>query len=85
MEFEALKDFELYSKVSEDIIVKYEGKIPEQFINIWKKYGFGQFLQGYFKLVNPVLSLGGLEKSENLQNVKLREHLELMYQMQGCI
>ena len=30
MEFEALKDFELYSKVSEDIIVKYEGKIPEQ-------------------------------------------------------
>ena len=28
MEFEALKDFELYSKVSEDIIVKYEGKIP---------------------------------------------------------
>lgn len=48
MEFEALKDFELYSKVSEDIIVKYEGKIPEQFLNIWKKYGFGQFLQGYF-------------------------------------
>ena len=32
MEFEALKDFELYSKVSEDIIVKYEGKIPEQHI-----------------------------------------------------
>lgn len=180
MEFEALKDFELYSKVSEDIIVKYEGKIPEQFINIWKKYGFGQFFQGYFKLVNPdnyiefvrksyfekncipllvtafgdiviwekneylslltyryrnfdcleygceflfndlsdneyverhfknrifykalekldipsydecfgyvpLLSLGGSEKPENLHNVKLREHLELMYQMQGCI
>jgi excinuclease ABC subunit A len=29
--------------------------------------------------------LGGSEKPENLQNVKLREHLELMYQMQGCI
>ena len=33
----------------------------------------------------PLLSLGGSEKPENLQNVKLREHLELMYQMQGCI
>ena len=180
MEFEVLKDFELYSKVSEDIIVKYEGKIPEQFLNIWKKYGFGQFLQGYFKLVNPdnyiefvrksyfekncipllvtafgdivvwekneylslltyryrnfdcleygceflfndlsdnkyverhfknrnfynaleklgipsydecfgyvpLLSLGGSEKTENLQKVKLREHLELMFQMQGGI
>ena len=53
MEFESLKDFEFYSKVPEDIIVKYEGKIPEQFIKIQKKYGFGLFLQGYFKLVNP--------------------------------
>ena len=34
MEFESLKDFEFYSKVPEDIIVKYEGKIPEQFIKI---------------------------------------------------
>ena len=33
----------------------------------------------------PLLSLGGSEKPENLQKVKLREHLELMYQMQGSI
>ena len=180
MEFEALKDFELQSKVPEEIIAKYEGKIPEQFIEIWKNYGFGTFMQGYFKLINPedfydfinksyykkntipllatalgdilvwdsanflyilyyrytdfdclcknckyffedvldydyidesikpknykealktlgkpaydecfgyvpLLSLGGSEKPENLQKVKLREHLELMYQMQGCI
>ena len=180
MKFEALKDFEFYSKVPEDIITKYERKIPEQFIEIWKNYGFGSFMQGYFKLINPddyiefvrhsyyekdcipilitalgdiivweentyffillyryknfssiakgflvfsklldseeyllkktmainfkealktlgkpaydecfgyvpLLSLGGSEKPENLQKVKLREHLELMYQMQGCI
>lgn len=180
MELKALQDFELYSKVPEETIKKYSGKIPEQFIEIWKNYGFGSFLNGFLKLINPddysdfvkksyfekncipllitalgdiivweenayffiiqyrynnfsalargyrvfaklleetgyfyekanlknikealnmlgtvsydesygyvpLLSLGGAEKPENLQKVKLREHLELMYQVQGSI
>lgn len=180
MKLKALQDFKLYSKVPEDTIKKYTGKIPEQFIEIWKNYGFGSFLQGYFKTINPddyiefvrksyfekncipllvtalgdiivwernefiyilfyryndfdgisrgakyfindlvdkefiedcikpkcfqdalqllgaiaydecygyvpLLSLGGAEKPENLRKVKLREHLELMYQVQGEI
>ena len=180
MEFEVLKDFEFYSKVPDEIIMEYKGKIPEQFIEIWENYGFGTFYNGYYKLINPeeyiefvehsyfeknnipllvtalgdiivwerseylyilfyryntfnslcrgcdfffddildelyikdrikpvnyiealknlgtpaydecygyvpLLSLGGSEKTENLQKVKLREHLELMYQMQGGI
>lgn len=181
MELKALQDFEFYSKVPEEVITKYEGKIPEQFVEIWRSYGLGTFQQGYFKVINPddyiefvresyfekncipllitalgdiivwerekylctifyryndfdcvdtdecdfffddildadfqkndlkmknfkealqmhgspaydecygyfpLLSLGGAEKPENLQKVKLREHLELMYQMQGGI
>ncbi len=180
MELKALQDFELYSKVPEETIKKYTGKIPEQFIEIWKNYGFGSFLQGYFKTINPddyiefvrksyfekncipllitalgdiivweenayffiiqyrynnfsalargyrvfaklleetgyfyekanlknikealnmlgtvsydecygyvpLLSLGGAEKPESLRKVKLREYLELMYQVQGSI
>ncbi len=180
MELKALRDFELHSKVPEEIIRKYEGKIPEPFVEIWKAYGFGSFMQGYFKVINPddyiafvrksyfekksipllatafgdiivwernefiyillyryndfdgiskgckyffsdledkefiedcikpknfkeavqmlgspaydecygyvpLLSLGGAEKAENLQKVKLREHLELMYQTQGGV
>ncbi len=180
MELKALQDFKLYSKVPEDTIKKYTGKIPEQFIEIWKSYGFGSFLNGFLKLINPddysdfvkksyfekncipllitalgdiivweenayffiiqyrynnfsalargyrvfaklleetgyfyekanlknikealnmlgtvsydecygyvpLLSLGGAEKPENLQKVKLREHLELMHQVQGSI
>lgn len=180
MELKALNDFEVFEKVPEELIEKYEGKIPELFIEIWKNYGFGTFMNGFFKLINPdefidftqnsyfeknntpllatalgditvwerskflytlfyryndfrclasdckilfsnlldtdfiedcikpknykealkilgkpaydecfgyvpLLSLGGSEKPENLQKVKLREHLELMYQMQGCI
>ena len=180
MELKALQDFKLYSKVPEETIKKYSGKIPEQFIEIWKSYGFGSFLNGFLKLINPddysdfvkksyfekncipllitalgdiivweenayffiiqyrynnfsalargyrvfaklleetgyfyekanlknikealnmlgtvsydecygyvpLLSLGGAEKPENLRKVKLREHLELMYQVQGEI
>ena len=180
MELKALRDFEFHSKVPEETIRKYTGKVPEQFVEIWKGYGFGTFHQGYFKVIQPddyiefvresyfekncipllatalgdiifwernefiyillyryndfdgiskgckyffndledkefikdcikpknfkealqllgspaydecygyvpLLSLGGAEKPENLQKVKLREHLELMYQMQGGI
>ena len=180
MELKALQDFKVYSKVPEETIKKYSGKIPEQFIEVWKSYGFGSFLNGFLKLINPddysdfvkksyfekncipllitalgdiivweenayffiiqyrynnfsalargyrvfaklleetgyfyekanlknikealnmlgtvsydecygyvpLLSLGGAEKPENLRKVKLREHLELMYQVQGEI
>ena len=181
MDSNALQDFKLQSKVSEEIIKKYESIIPSRFIQLWKTYGFGSFMQGYFKIINPddyinfvrasyfeqsgipllitafgdiivwerqkylyavfyryntfdcvdtdncdfffddicdfdfqkkdlrmknynealqllgipaydecyayvpLLSLGGAEKPENLQKVKLREHLELMFQMQGQI
>ncbi len=180
MELKVLQDFELYAKVPEETIKKYTGKIPEQFIEIWKSYGFGSFLNGFLKLINPddysdfvkksyfekncipllitalgdiivweenayffiiqyrynnfsalargyrvfaklleetgyfyekanlknikealnmlgtvsydecygyvpLLSLGGAEKPENLRKVKLREHLGLMYQVQGEI
>ena len=180
MEFEVLKDFEFYSKVPDEIIMEYKEKFPAQFIEIWKNYGFGTFLNGFLRIINPndymdftqksyfekksipllvtalgdiivwednayffilqyrynkfsslargfkvfeklldeteyffrkvqaknfnealqnlgkpsydecfgyvpLLSLGGSEKPENLQKVKLREHLELMYQMQGSI
>lgn len=169
------------SIINPDAIMKeYKEKIPAQFIEIWKNYGFGTFLNGFLRIINPndymdftqksyfekksipllvtalgdiivwednayffilqyrynnfsslargfkvfeklldeteyffrkvqaknfnealqnlgapaydecfgyvpLLSLGGSEKPENLQKVKLREHLELMYQMQGGI
>lgn len=53
MELKALQDFEFHSKVPEEVITKYEGKIPEQFVEIWRSYGLGTFQQGYFKVINP--------------------------------
>jgi hypothetical protein len=47
------KEFKLEEKVPEEIINKYNGKIPEQLIEVWKHYGFGSILNGYLKLINP--------------------------------
>lgn len=63
MEYEVLNDFELYSKVPEEVIAKYEGKIPEPFIDIWENYGFGTFLEGYFKIINPDDYIDFVEKA----------------------
>ena len=48
-----LKDFKLEERVSEEIINKYKNKVPEQVLDIWQNYGFGSFLNGYLKIVNP--------------------------------
>ena len=31
----------------------YEGKVPTGVIDIWRKYGFGTFYNGYMKVINP--------------------------------
>lgn len=46
-------DFQLYDSVKEETILKYKGKVPLEIIKIWKNYGFGTFLNGYLKVINP--------------------------------
>lgn len=46
-------DFNLIEKVSEDIIKKYRGIVLEEITEIWEKYGFGDCLNGYLKVINP--------------------------------
>lgn len=48
-----LNDFKLYSKVPSDLIEKYKGIVPKEIIDLWQNYGFGTFMQGYFKSINP--------------------------------
>ena len=53
MSIEALKDFEIHSAVSGEIIKKYQGRIPDELMEVWKEYGFGSFYSGYLKIINP--------------------------------
>ena len=49
----ALKDFEKISDVDAALIQEYREQLPEEMITVWEKYGFGTFLNGYLKVVNP--------------------------------
>lgn len=40
-------------KVSEEIMHKYKGKVPETLINYWKEYGWCGYGEGIFWTVNP--------------------------------
>ena len=35
------------------MIIKYTKLVPNEIIDLWSNYGFGTFMQGYFKSVNP--------------------------------
>ena len=42
-----------FEPVTEDVIAQYSGKVPELMINLWKKYGFGNFNNGLIEFINP--------------------------------
>ncbi|WP_199485603.1 GAD-like domain-containing protein [Absiella sp. AM29-15] len=46
--------FKKYKDVDEVILEKYKNILPDEFLEIWKKYGFGTILNGYIKIVNPM-------------------------------
>ncbi|MDF2479444.1 MAG: hypothetical protein K0S24_4927 [Sphingobacterium sp.] len=48
-----LEDFKRISVVPSELIKNYENLVPKEVIKLWKNYGFGTFMQGYFKSVNP--------------------------------
>ncbi|MGC6769545.1 T6SS immunity protein Tdi1 domain-containing protein [Enterococcus sp. LJL51] len=46
-------DFVIEQKASKEVIEKYQDRIPEEMLLFWKEYGFGTFLNGFIKSVNP--------------------------------
>lgn len=46
-------DFKKISKVEESTINKYKEQLPKELIEAWKIYGYGTFMNGYLKVINP--------------------------------
>lgn len=63
MNYDFLKDFEIHERVSQECIDKYEKKVPDELIEIWKNYGFGSFMNGYLRVINPDEYIGLLGRS----------------------
>lgn len=53
MNFEFLNDFVCFEKASQECITKYANRVPSELIDIWQRYGFGAFMGGYLKIINP--------------------------------
>ena len=77
MEKTVFKDFKVNSKVPSEIIEKYNNVVPKEIIDLWKNYGFGTFMQGYFKWVNPEEYIDILQecsqryRDSNLRSIKV--------------
>ena len=48
-----LKDFKLHGEVNQECIERYEQQLPGELIYIWRNYGFGTFMNGYLRIINP--------------------------------
>ena len=48
-----LENFKQHQTASNEIIAEYEVILPTDILKFWKCYGFGTFLNGYMKSVNP--------------------------------
>ena len=47
------KDFILEEKVEFETIEKYRNELPQELISVWEEYGFGSFMNGYLRIINP--------------------------------
>ncbi|MFC7393464.1 T6SS immunity protein Tdi1 domain-containing protein [Scopulibacillus cellulosilyticus] len=53
MNNKVLSDFILNNNVTNELIDKYEDKLPKDLLEVWRNYGFGSFMNGYLKIINP--------------------------------
>ena len=53
MHKELFNDYKSHTEVETALISKYGNKLPVQILDLWKKYGFGSFYEGYLKMINP--------------------------------
>ena len=40
-------------KPTDEILEWYSGKLPEEILNFWKEYGFGNYANGLIKIIEP--------------------------------
>lgn len=48
-----LPDFVPYAPVPADVIDEYRDLVPEQLVELWERYGYGTFGDGFMRIVDP--------------------------------
>ncbi|QCR20494.1 GAD-like domain-containing protein [Agrococcus sp. SGAir0287] len=52
-----IKDFVQHAPVAQATIDRYRGRVPDDLIDIWQRYGYGSFGDGFFRVIDPDLYL----------------------------
>jgi len=51
--FKTYPDYIIVEKPISDFIEKYKDELPNEVLSFWKEYGFGTFMNGYFRVIKP--------------------------------
>ena len=60
----------MMEKPSQDVINKYAGVLPVELVDLWKTHGFGIYMDGYLKIVNPEIYQPILNEGYDTENNK---------------
>lgn len=68
--FAKYSDYIITEKPSKQVIDNYKDKLPDELIEFWQEYGFGIYMNGYLKIVNPEIYQPILNEGYNTENNK---------------
>ncbi|RKW71545.1 T6SS immunity protein Tdi1 domain-containing protein [Galactobacter caseinivorans] len=50
-----ISDFVSHGPVEPEVIEAYRGRVPDEVIQLWEKYGYGTFAEGFLRVINPAV------------------------------
>lgn len=50
-----IADFIPHAPVPAEVIEEYRGRVPDELVEIWEKYGYGTFGEGFLRVIDPKL------------------------------
>jgi len=64
-----IDDFVKVGNVEPEVIKKYEGVLPKVLLDIWREYGYGSFLDGFVKVINPEMYMEAMREGYSSDRV----------------
>jgi hypothetical protein len=76
--FTKYPDYTVVEKPSPQVINHYKNKLPAELIEFWQQHGFGSYMNGYLKIVDPDIYQPILNEGYDTENNK-----ELVFAVTG--
>lgn len=48
-----IADFVPHAPVEPEVIERYRGRVPDDLVEVWERYGYGTFGEGFLRVINP--------------------------------